>query len=337
MARCRPGSAALPFTVRLESFEIDTYPGTQRPAMFRSRVTVKDPAAGRTFPAIIQMNQELSYRGYRLFQSSYQQTPERDRTILAVSKDPGQGIVFTGYTLLMAGMLTVLGTRIAQRRAMTRQISRVLKGAGGTAALLLGLSLLSATPAQAATIPDPGSVERLRRLPVQHDGRVMPLDTLAREGTWQVTGLDRWLGTDPVALVLGWSLYPQGWSTEPVIALGGGSLAAAIGLPPGTRHASFQTLAGNPRLMDLIRAGPGPGGAGKTAPGPAQGSAKSGRAAGLDAGIPGREHAPGPAPVRRPQCSLGVSRGSAERRGPSGGPGRRLPRMAAGAGDDPGS
>ena len=251
--RMPPRLSALPFTVRLESFEIDTYPGTQQPAMFRSRVTVKDPAAGRTFPAIIQMNQELSYRGYRLFQSSYERTSERDRTVLAVSRDPGQGIVFTGYTLLMAGMLTVLGTRIAQRRAMTRQISRVLKGSGGTALLLLGLSVLSAAPAQAATVPDPGSVERLRRLPVQHDGRVMPLDTLAREGTWQVTGLNRWLGTDPVALVLGWSLYPQGWTTEPVIALGGGSLSAAIGLPPGTRHASFQALTGNPHLMDLIQ------------------------------------------------------------------------------------
>lgn len=34
---------SLPFAIRLESFEIDTYPGTMRPAMFRSRVVVEDP------------------------------------------------------------------------------------------------------------------------------------------------------------------------------------------------------------------------------------------------------------------------------------------------------
>ena len=45
-----PGAAMnelkLPLTVRLDSFEIDTYPGTQRPAMFRSRVTVLEPGGG---------------------------------------------------------------------------------------------------------------------------------------------------------------------------------------------------------------------------------------------------------------------------------------------------
>ncbi len=249
-----PGFGTLPFSVRLDAVEIDTYPGTQRPAMFRSRVTVSDPATGRSFPAVIQMNQELSYRGYRLFQSSYPRTPEKDQTILAVSRDPGQWIVFLGYGLLMLGMSTVLGTRIAQRRAMALQMKlHSIKSARRVAAVLLGLFALAFAPARSATLPDAGTVERLRRLPVQHDGRVMPLDTVAREAIWQVTGGDRWEGTDPAALALGWILDPHGWSSEPVVALGRGSLAATIGLPPGTRYASFQTLAGSPRLIDLIR------------------------------------------------------------------------------------
>ena len=32
--------ATLPFAVRLDAFEMDLYPGTQRPAMYRSRITV---------------------------------------------------------------------------------------------------------------------------------------------------------------------------------------------------------------------------------------------------------------------------------------------------------
>ena len=96
--------ATLPFTVRLDAFEIDYYPGTHRPAMFRSRVTVTDPELGGSFPAVIWMNHELSYRGYKLFQSSYQQAGGRKMSVLSVSHDPGQLIVFIGYFLLLGGM-----------------------------------------------------------------------------------------------------------------------------------------------------------------------------------------------------------------------------------------
>ena len=108
--------ATLPFAVRLTAFEIDYYEGTRRPAQFRSRVTVEDPAAGRETPAVIEMNRELAYGGYKFFQSSYRETPNRDQTILSVSKDPGEPIVFLGYYGLVVGMIVVLSTRIAERR-----------------------------------------------------------------------------------------------------------------------------------------------------------------------------------------------------------------------------
>jgi len=76
---------ALPFTVRLDSFEIDTYQGTQRPAMFRSRVTVIDPVAG-TFPAVIEMNRPLAHRGYSFFQSSYQITAQGDFDVAQIQQ-----------------------------------------------------------------------------------------------------------------------------------------------------------------------------------------------------------------------------------------------------------
>ena len=52
-------------------------------------------------------------------------------------------------------------------------------------------------------------VEALKRLPVQHDGRVMPLDTLARETVWNVTGSHSWNGEDPAATFVGWLLDPK--------------------------------------------------------------------------------------------------------------------------------
>ncbi|HZZ83725.1 MAG TPA: cytochrome c biogenesis protein ResB, partial [Anaeromyxobacteraceae bacterium] len=90
---------ALPFAVQLDRFRIDYYQGTMRPSNFRSDVRIIDPAAGGAFPANIWMNHPFDYRGWRFFQSSYQQQGGRSATVLSVSKDPGEPIVFVGYGL----------------------------------------------------------------------------------------------------------------------------------------------------------------------------------------------------------------------------------------------
>jgi cytochrome c-type biogenesis protein CcsB len=255
------GHATLPFAIRLDAFEIDYHQGTMRPAMFRSRVTVRDLGGGRTFPAVIEMNRELSHAGYRVFQSGYQQGPDRDQSVLLVSRDPGQGLVFAGYGLLMAGMIAVLGTRIAQRAAGRARLAagRARFPRRAAAAVVAGLLVLGAAsgaaqaagagPAPAVT---PETIDALRRLPVQHDGRVMPLDTLAREAVWKVTGSWRWRGDDPLATVLGWTFEPFRWAAEPIVRIGGRDLAGAIGLPPPVRRSSFNDLVRNGRFLDLL-------------------------------------------------------------------------------------
>ena len=253
----------LPFAIRLEAFEIDYHPGTRRPAMFRSRVQVIDPLLGEPQPAIIEMNRELSYGGYKFFQTSYQQTENREMSVLTASRDPGQPLVFVGYVLLILGMTTVFATRIVQRRGLAVDVAAVAPPPGGTGSGLkiVGLWLLAmvltgmATPVAQLTgvMPDAANLETLRRLPVQHDGRVMPLDTLAREAVWRVTGSQNWQGIDPVTVALGWSFAPAAWSQEPIIPLGSRRLATELGLPTGTRHASLQQLAAIPRTTQLIR------------------------------------------------------------------------------------
>ncbi|MCM3876568.1 MAG: cytochrome c biogenesis protein ResB, partial [Thermoanaerobaculia bacterium] len=87
-----PSEIRLPFAVHLDRFEIDVYPGTQRPAMFRSRVKVLDGAADPQ-PFVIEMNKPLSYGGWQFFQSSYHIDDQHRATILSVSRDPGQPVV----------------------------------------------------------------------------------------------------------------------------------------------------------------------------------------------------------------------------------------------------
>ena len=251
----------MPFSVRLESFEIDYYQGTRRPAMFRSRVVVTDQQSGLSFPATIEMNRELSYAGYRLFQSSYRQEAGREMTVLAVARDPGQPIVFWGYGLLVAGMLTTLSRRIAARRAIRppqekpkskpKRKSKARRAAA--AALLVVLAGAAVAPSvDAAVLPDAATVERLRALPVQHDGRVMPLDTVAREAVWKVTGEWRWQEIDPVALVLSWSFEQAHWAAEPLIPMDS-ETAAFLGVATVAGRVSYRDLLTSSVALERFR------------------------------------------------------------------------------------
>jgi cytochrome c-type biogenesis protein CcsB len=241
----------LPFSIRLDAFELDVYPGTSKPAMFRSRVEVIDAAHGAPQPAVIEMNRPLAYGGFRFFQSSYEIEQGRRMTILSVSRDPGQPIVFLGYTLLVAGMIVVFATRLVQ----ARQGAAAPRGAVLLPTLSVAFALLAGTlGADAAQTPDAATVAKLRALPVQHDGRTMPFDTQAREAVRTVTGRSSWSNLDAVAVVAGWTMDPHGWLKEPVVAVGGEDVVRAIGLPPGTRRASFAQLLAAPALGPAIRA-----------------------------------------------------------------------------------
>lgn len=243
----------LPFAIGLESFEIDTYPGTGRPAMFRSRLQVKDKAKNVLRHEVIEMNKPLAYGGFHFFQSSYQMQEGRKMSVISVSADPGQPIVFFGYTLLVAGMIVVFATRLVQARQSTAPASlagfRTLPVLGLIAALLV-----AAAPARAAQVPDPATVEKLRLLPVQHDGRTMPLDTQARDDVFAVTGKKPWPGVDPVAMVAGWTADPQGWQSEPIVKVGGAAVAEVVGLPRGTRWASLEQLLSSEALRTAVEA-----------------------------------------------------------------------------------
>ena len=252
----RPGGRGseqitLPFAIRLDAFEMDLYPGTQRPAMYRSRVHVVDAARGVEQPAVIEMNKPLSFGGFSFFQSSYQIQQGRRMSILSVSRDPGLPIVFTGYTLLVLGMIVVFVTRIIQfRQAPASSLPslpvRVLA--------LAATSLFAASPARAVEVPDAAIVEKLRSLPVQHDGRTMPFDTQAREAVRTVTGRSSWSQVDAVAMAAGWALDPQEWEAAPIVKVGGAAVANALGLPAGTRWASAAQLLQLPALRPAVSA-----------------------------------------------------------------------------------
>jgi len=92
----------LPFALKLVAFELDRYPGSMSPASYASEVLLIDKEKKLETPYRIFMNNILEHRGYRFFQSSYDQ--DEQGTILSVNNDPGTLPTYLGYLLLGIGM-----------------------------------------------------------------------------------------------------------------------------------------------------------------------------------------------------------------------------------------
>lgn len=102
-----------------------------------------------------------------------------------------------------------------------------------------------------AVIPH-DALETLRRLPVQHFGRVKPFDSFARETLDRLSGNSTWRGQDPVETVYSIFAEPDRWQEEPLLAVPYGPLREALGLGRKTTHVSYSELMSTKRLMRML-------------------------------------------------------------------------------------
>ncbi len=105
----------LPFKVRCDDFQVDYYPGSQRPKDYYSMLTIID-AGKETLKERIEVNTPLQYQGIWFYQSSYGDTGREPKaTIRAV--DVGTG---AAHDLSFAGTETLAvpgtGIRIQMQR-----------------------------------------------------------------------------------------------------------------------------------------------------------------------------------------------------------------------------
>lgn len=114
----------LGFALTLDRFHIGTYPGTGRPRSFESHITIQDPTTQQQHSHVISMNHPATHGGYSLFQSSYNKDRDRTSSVLSVSRDPGQPIVFAGYVFAIVGMTWVLVQRFRDQRSAAGEPGR---------------------------------------------------------------------------------------------------------------------------------------------------------------------------------------------------------------------
>jgi len=254
----------LPYSIKLDDFVLQTYPGSDNPATYESFVSVYDEELGlQGEKAHIFMNHPLNHRGSKHFQSSYD--VDRNGTILSVNHDPGKIPTYLGYMMISLGFILIMAKDLL---FPTRK-----KGAQAAAVLLafiFGLGGGGAAHAQTADdghdhavtsgfvkLSDPAREMASRLIVQDYRGRMKPLDTMAREVVMKVAKRSKFAGREPVDQFLSWSLNPTLWWDEPVIGVRFPGLKNLLGVTPETKHVSAASLfddQGQYRLADQVQA-----------------------------------------------------------------------------------
>ena len=100
----------LPFTLSLDTFYVEYYPGTETPSDYISVVRCSALEEGKQ-PVTIAMNKVFDCKGFRFYQASYDE--DERGTVLSVNYDPwGTGVTYIGYALLALSMVGMLLSRL---------------------------------------------------------------------------------------------------------------------------------------------------------------------------------------------------------------------------------
>ncbi len=240
----------LPFSLKLVNFDLERYPGSMSPSSYASDVVLIDEEQSINEPYRIFMNHVLEHRGYRFFQSSYDQ--DEKGTILSVNNDPGTLPTYIGYTMLAVGFFISLfmpNGRFAKLSIYARELG---KKRDAMASFLVAFSLLfslNTTEAKAEDVNpvikkimafDKEHADKFATLVIQDSsGRMKPIDTLAVEVLNKLYRNDTILGLSASQVMLGMMIAPDAWREINMIKTSHKKIAEVIGLKKGAKAASF--------------------------------------------------------------------------------------------------
>ena len=208
-----------PFRIKLRDFQLERYPGSQSPSSFAAEVTVKDGAKSEDHR--IFMNNVLDYRGYRFFQSSYDQ--DEKGTILSVNHDMlGTIVSYIGYFLLALGMVMVFFTSQTRFAFLNKRLNKIKQK---TILIFIGFFVSFNMNAEenidsllTSNTISTDHIKKFEKLLVQDNGgRIKPVNTVCSEFLRKVSRKDNIAGQSASQVVLGMMKNPKLWSNVPMI------------------------------------------------------------------------------------------------------------------------
>jgi cytochrome c-type biogenesis protein CcsB len=259
----------LPFSIKLNDFQLEKYPGSESAMSYASEVTVIDPS--ETFDYRIYMNHILNYKGYKFFQSSYNITPEYEETHLSVNHDFwGTTITYIGYFLLYAGLMLILFVKNTRFDFLRNSLEKIKEKKNALSIIAL-LFISSVTFSQEhihaisekqidsvleANYIDLDHAEKFSKIVIQDaGGRMKPVHTYASELLRKVSKHDTYKNMSATQVFLSIQQNPRLWFQVPVIYIekGNTQLRNIIGIPEDQKYAALVNFfddKGNYKLLE---------------------------------------------------------------------------------------
>lgn len=242
----------LPFSIKLNDFQLERYPGSHSPSSYASEITVYDPRNSLEMPYRIYMNHVLNHGGFRFFQSSYDK--DEKGTILSVNHDAAGTIVtYLGYFLMTLGMILTIFGRNSRFMTLTKLSAQLRHSRKSMVSLLILAGFLSVAtifPAGTAAAQDETTTlpvvsaehaARFGKLLVQDkDGRMKPINTVSSEVLRKIARKKSFEGMNPEQVFLGIMAYPDLWQAKPIIKVSNPELEEFLKLDG--KFASFNQI-----------------------------------------------------------------------------------------------
>ena len=266
------GSKAMtvPFSIKLNEFQLDRYPGSMSPSSYASEVTLIDKANNVKFDYRIYMNSTLKYGDYQFFQSSYDQ--DEKGTILSVNNDPGTLPTYIGYFLLTLGLIMNMfdkKSRFAKLLQYTKQFNSIAVIALLFAFLNSPLSASTAVESLKNSHANDSvsylenykkdsleTAKKFSKLVTQSGmGRMKPLDSLNEEILNKLTRKSSLMGMNANQVVMGMLSRPEIWRGVKMLKIKTPKLKKTLGLETSRTHIAFNeifTADGEYRLKDFV-------------------------------------------------------------------------------------
>jgi cytochrome c-type biogenesis protein CcsB len=247
----------VPFSIKLNEFIMEKYPGTNSASSYASEVTLIDPSENVNMDYRIFMNNILTYDGYRFFQSSF----DRDEkgTYLSVNSDFwGTLISYIGYALLTLGMILTLFSRNTRFYDVIQKIKKLrAKSATFIFVFFLGtISFLGQSQAHVRNAVDKEHAANFSTIVVQDfKGRMKPVHTLSREVLRKIARKESWDGLTADQVMLSMFVNKQDWYDVKLVKLGKHEDIQKL-LNVNGDYASYKdffTEAGEYKLRDEVR------------------------------------------------------------------------------------
>lgn len=251
----------LPFSIKLNDFQLDRYPGSMSPSSYASEVTVLKEN-GKTYDYRIFMNRTMHEGNFLFFQSSY--FPDETGTVLSVNNDPGKWPTYLGYFLLTLGLLLNFFDKKSRFWKLTKFVSsRNLASLAIACTFLFSTNSLfaneeAANPSNINELAQTNQIleylnkfkdeskytsENFAKLVTQSSGgRMKPLSSLNMEIIQKLSGKATLFGMNSDQLVLGMLTRPDIWSDLKVIKIKTPKLKKFLGVDENEKYIAFSEV-----------------------------------------------------------------------------------------------